>query len=150
MRGCDEVVCLLNQTWHCGPYLHIYSTEKTSCQKPQHKCQQKGKFEIPIVCMTDITDGTAEKERSDRSSGGDLFFPSNLPQGSTGFAFERRLNEQTESSEPWRRIPFIHLCLCHTHVKTLLLTFHCHLLSLFFLKKPFRFRFCFLLQSVLY
>lgn len=48
MKGSDDVVCLFNQTWHCGPNLHIHSTEKTSCQNPQHKCQQKWKFEIPI------------------------------------------------------------------------------------------------------
>lgn len=65
----------------------------------------------------------------------DLFFLSNLPQGSTGFALEGeafwKTFERTESPESWWWIPFIHFCLCHTHVTTFLLTFYCRLLSLF-------------------
>lgn len=33
----NEVIHLFNQTWHSGLYLHIYSTEKTLWQSPQHK-----------------------------------------------------------------------------------------------------------------
>lgn len=65
MRGPDEVVCLFNQMWHHRPYLHIYSAEKTSCQNPQHECQQKCKFETPIPPMLEIIDGTTKKDRSD-------------------------------------------------------------------------------------
>lgn len=64
-----------------------------------------------------------------------FFFPSNLPRGSNGFALEGGAFWKTfEWTESWRWIPFIHLCLCHTHVTAFLLTFYCHLLSLFFLK----------------
>lgn len=57
--------------------------------------------------------------------------------------FGRHLNEQTQS---WWWIPFIHLCFCHPHVTPFMLTFYCHLLSLYF--KPFGFMLRFLLQSV--
>lgn len=74
----------------------------------------------------------------------EIFFPpSNLPQGSSGFALEGGAFWKT--FESWWWIPFIHLCFCQTHVTTFLLTFYCHLMS--FLFKPCSFRF-FLLQSV--
>lgn len=45
MRGPDEVVCLLNQTWYDPPYLRIYSAGETSCQNIQH-AQMSAKVEI--------------------------------------------------------------------------------------------------------
>lgn len=62
----NGVVQLFNQTWHGGLYLHIYSTEKTLCQSPRHKCHQKRKFEIPILCMRDRTKGSKTGEGSNK------------------------------------------------------------------------------------